>query len=148
MSTRNLEAMLNPASVAVIGASARPGRIGTTAWRNLRGGTYKGPVHAVNPKYHRLDGQSVYARIADLPQAPDLALICTPAASVPGLVAELGARGTRAVVVLSSGLDSTQRQAMLDAARPHLLRILGPGCIGLLAPHIGLNASKIGRAHV
>jgi acetyltransferase len=141
VSTRNLEAMLNPASVAVIGASARPGRMGTTAWRNLRSGIYKGPVHAVNPKYHRLDGQSVYAHIVDLPQAPDLALICTPAASVPGVVAELGARGTRAVVVLSTGLDSTQRQAMLDAAKPHLLRILGPGCIGLLAPHIGLNAS-------
>ncbi|MGL6111207.1 MAG: acetate--CoA ligase family protein, partial [Rubrivivax sp.] len=145
MSTRNLEALLNPASVAVIGASARPGRMGTTVWRNLRSGSYKGQVHAVNPKYRRLDGQSVYAHIGDLPQAPDLALICTPAASVPGVVAELGALGTRAVVVLSSGLDATQRQAMLDAARPHLLRILGPGCIGLLAPHIGLNAST---AHI
>ncbi|MGL6109489.1 MAG: GNAT family N-acetyltransferase [Rubrivivax sp.] len=141
MSTRNLEGLLNPASVALIGASARVDSLGTTAWRNLRAGQYKGPVYAVNPKHRRLDGQGVYARIADLPQAPDLAVICTPAPTVASVVAELGARGTRAAVVLSPGLDAAQCQAMLDAARPHLLRILGPGCIGLLAPHIGLNAS-------
>jgi acetyltransferase len=141
MSTRNLEALLNPGSVAVIGASARPGSLGAVVWRNLLAGQFKGPIYAVNPKHRRLDGQSVYPRIADLPQAPELAVICTPAPSVPGVVAELGARGTRAAVVMSAGLDAVQRQAMLDAAKPHLLRVLGPGSIGLLAPHIGLNAS-------
>jgi acetyltransferase len=141
VSTRNLEFLLNPAAVAVVGASARADSVGATVWRNLRAGSFKGAVYAVNPKYRRLDGQTVYARVADLPQTADLALICTPAASVPGLVAELGAAGTRAVVVLSAGLDAAQRQAMLDAARPHLLRVLGPNCIGLLAPPIGLNAS-------
>ncbi len=141
MSTRNLEALLNPSSVALIGASARPESVGATAWRNLRAGQFRGPVYAVNPKYRRLDGQSVYARIVDLPQAPDLAVICTPAATVAAVVAELGARGARAAVVLSAGLDPGQRQAMLDASKPYLLRILGPGCIGTLAPHIGLNAS-------
>ena len=70
-----------------------------------------------------------------------LAVICTPAAVVPGLIAELGALGTRAAIVLSAGLDSAQRKAMLDAARPYLLRILGPNCIGMLSPHKGLNAS-------
>jgi acetyltransferase len=141
MSTRNLYALLNPASLAVIGASARPGSVGATVWRNLRAGPFKGAVYAVNPKHRRLDGQIVFASAAKLPQAPDLALICSPAHTVPAIVAELGARGTHAAVVLSGGLDAAQRQAMLDAARPHLLRVLGPGCIGLLAPHIGLNAS-------
>lgn len=141
MSTRHLEALLQPASVVVVGASARPGSLGATAWRNLRAGPFKGAVFAVNPKYRRLDGQSVHERVATLPAPADLALICTPAPTVPALVAELGAHGTRAVIVLSSGLDAEQRQAMLDAARPHLLRVLGPGSIGLLSPQLGLNAS-------
>ena len=144
MSTRNLDALLDPASVVVVGASARPGRMGTTAWRNLRAGPFKGAVFAVNPKYRRLDGQSVCGRVADLPAPADLALVCTPPATVPALLAELGARGTRAAIVLSAGFDAAQHQAMLDAARPHLLRVLGPGCIGLLSPHLGLNA---GIAH-
>ena len=91
MSTRNLEALLHPASVVVIGASARPDSVGATVWRNLRAGQFKGAVYAVNPKHRRLDGQSVYARIADLPAGPPTwRVICTPAASVPGVVAELG----------------------------------------------------------
>ena len=141
MSTRNLDALLNPGSVVVVGASARPDSIGATAWRNLRAGPFRGPVYAVNPKHRRLDGQSVYARIDQLPAPADLGLVCTPAATVPGIVAELGRCGTRAAIVLSTGLDAAQREALLDAARPHGLRVLGDGSIGMLSPHIGLNAS-------
>ncbi|MFN4005359.1 MAG: GNAT family N-acetyltransferase [Hylemonella sp.] len=140
MSIRNLDSLLAPSSVAVIGASQRPHSVGATVWRNLRQG-YAGAVYAVNPKYTTLDGQPVHARVQDLPAAPDLAVICTPPATVPALIADLAARGTRAAVVLTAGLDAAQKQAMLDAARPALLRILGPNCIGLLAPHRGLNAS-------
>ena len=140
MSIRNLDFLLTPASVAVFGASDRPASVGGTVWRNLRQG-FGGAVYAVNPKHSLLDGQPVYANVQALPQAPDLAVICTPPASVPGLIAQLAARGTRAAVVLTAGLDAAQKQAMLDAARPRLLRILGPNCIGLLAPHLGLNAS-------
>lgn len=141
MSIRNLDSLFDAASVAVIGASPRPGRVGSTVWRNLRDGGFRGPLMAVNPKYRELDGVPVAASVAELPQAPELAVVCTPPATVPGVVAELGARGTRAAIVLSAGLDAAQKQAMLDAARPHLLRVLGPNCIGLIAPHIGLNAS-------
>ncbi len=140
MSIRNLDFLLTPASVAVFGASDRPASVGGTVWRNLRQG-FGGAVYAVNPKHSLLDGQPVYANVQALPQAPDLAVICTPPASVPGLITQLAARGTRAAVVLTAGLDAAQKQAMLDAARPRLLRILGPNCIGLLAPHLGLNAS-------
>ena len=69
--------------MVVVGASARPDSMGATVWRNLRAGQFKGPVYAVNPKHRRLDGQSVYARIADLPQTPDLAVVCTPAPACP-----------------------------------------------------------------
>jgi acetyltransferase len=141
MSIRNLDPMFDPASVAVFGASARPTSVGATVWKNLRNGAFKGPVYAVNPKHRELDGQPVFARAADLPTVPDLAVICTPPAAVPGIITELGMLGTRAAVVLTAGLSAAQKMAMLAAARPHLLRILGPNCIGLLAPHIGLNAS-------
>ncbi len=141
MSIRNLDHLLEPSSVAVFGASSRTGSVGATVWRNLRAGGFTGPVYPVNPKGGDLNGQPVYTSAADLPTVPDLAVICTPAAVVPGLIAELGERGTRAAVVLTAGLDATQRKAMLDAARPTLMRILGPNCIGMLSPHLGLNAS-------
>ena len=141
MSIRHLHFMFEPASVAVIGASSRPGSVGATVWHNLREGGFAGPRWAVNPKHREIDGERAFARVADLPAAPDLAVICTPPASVAGLIAELGARGTRAAVVLTAGLSREQKQAMLDAAKVHLLRILGPNGLGLLSPAIGLNAS-------
>ncbi|WP_372525118.1 bifunctional acetate--CoA ligase family protein/GNAT family N-acetyltransferase [Piscinibacter sp.] len=141
MSIRNLDSLFDPASVVLIGASARPGSVGATVWRNLRADGFTGQVFAVNLKRGELDGQPVMAHVADLPVVPDLAVICTPPASVPGLIAELAAFGTRAAVVLTAGLDAAQKQAMLDAARPKLLRVLGPNCIGLLSPHMRLNAS-------
>ncbi|MBC8056942.1 MAG: bifunctional acetate--CoA ligase family protein/GNAT family N-acetyltransferase, partial [Rhizobiales bacterium] len=141
MSIRNLDHLFAPSSVAVFGASARPSSVGATVWNNVRKGSFGGPVYAVNPKHRELGGEQVYARAADLPTVPDLAIVCTPPATVAGLIEQLGVLGTRAAVVLTAGLSPTQKAAMLAAARPHLLRILGPNCIGLLAPHIGLNAS-------
>ena len=141
MSIRNLDSLFSPASVAIFGASNRPASVGGTVWRNMRGGRFSGPVYAVNPKYRELDGQPVYAGVADLPEVPELAVICTPGPTVVPLIAQLGARGTRAAVVLTAGLDARQKQDMLDAARPWLLRILGPNCIGLMIPGAGLNAS-------
>ncbi|MDO8447846.1 MAG: bifunctional acetate--CoA ligase family protein/GNAT family N-acetyltransferase [Rhodoferax sp.] len=141
MSIRNLDSLFDPESIAVFGASLRPGSVGATVWHNLTSGTYQGRLFAVNPKYRELAGHPVVAHAADLPAVPALAVICTPAATVPGLIKELAKLGTRAAVVLSAGMTAAQKQSMLDAARPHLLRILGPNCIGLLAPHKGLNAS-------
>lgn len=141
MSIRHLDSLFDPASVAVFGASLREASVGGTVWRNLRSGGFAGPLWPVNPRHDALAGVPCFADVAALPQAPELAVICTPPASVPGLIAALAERGTRAAVVLTAGFDAAQKQAMLDASRPHLLRILGPNCLGLLAPHIGLNAS-------
>ena len=141
MTIRHLDRLLEPASVAVIGASDRDGSVGATVWKNLRSGAFHGPVHAVNSRHRTVGGEAAYASVDELPGAPDLALICTPPATVPGLVAALGRKGTRAVVVMTAGLDALQKQAVLDAARPFVLRVLGPNCLGLLTPHIGLNAS-------
>lgn len=141
MTIRHLDRLLSPTSVAVFGASHRAGSVGSTVWRNLRAGSFAGPAYAVNPKHTSLDGVPVFAKAAHLPAAPDLALLCTPADTITQLVAELGAIGTRAVIVMTAGLSAAQKQSALDAGRPYLMRILGPNCIGLLSPHIGLNAS-------
>lgn len=140
MSIRHLDTLFAPASVAVFGASERAASVGGTVWRNLSG-AFQGRLYAVNPKHASVGGAKAWRDVASLPEAPDLAVICTPAATVPGLIAQLGERGTRAAVVVTAGLDKATKQAMLDAARPHTLRILGPNCIGMLVPHRGLNAS-------
>ncbi|CAN7716212.1 MULTISPECIES: bifunctional acetate--CoA ligase family protein/GNAT family N-acetyltransferase [unclassified Variovorax] len=141
MTIRHLDRLLSPNSVAVFGASNRQGSVGATVWRNLRAGHFAGPIYAVNPKHAVLDGAPVFAKAAHLPGAPDLALLCTPAHTVAQLIAELGALGTRAAIIVTAGLSAAQKQAALDAAKPYLMRLLGPNCIGLLSPHIGLNAS-------
>ena len=147
MSSRNLEYLLAPHSVALIGASDRPGSVGATVMRNLMSGGFDGPVWPVNARHSKVAGLPAYASVAELPVCPELAVICTPAATVPSLIAQLGERGTRAAIVITAGLDApapgggTLIQAALAAARPHTLRILGPNCLGLLQPRIGLNAS-------
>jgi len=148
MSIRNLDHLFQPHSVAVVGASTTPHSVGATLMRNLIAGGFKGTVYPVNPKYADVAGVRAYHTIEALPQAPDLAVICTPPATVPELIAQLGTRGTKAAIVLTAGLGAakdaqgrTLMQAMLDAAKPYLLRILGPNCVGLLVPGIGLNAS-------
>ncbi|HWX51079.1 MAG TPA: bifunctional acetate--CoA ligase family protein/GNAT family N-acetyltransferase [Roseomonas sp.] len=147
MSVRNLEHLLKPTSVALIGASTQSGSVGAVVARNLFRSGYSGPVMPVNPRHQAVEGVLAYPDVASLPLTPDLALIATPPPTVPGLVAELGARGTKAAVVITAGLNqataggASLRQKMLEAARPHLLRILGPNCLGVMVPGIGLNGS-------
>ena len=148
MSIRNLKHLFEPASVALIGASSRPQSLGATVLQNLLAGGFSGPIMPVNPKYENLSGLKVYPSVSRLPSPPDLAIICTPPATVPGIIGDLGKLGTKAAIVLTAGLSATRdmrgrsiRDLMLAAAKPHLLRILGPNCVGLLVPGIGLNAS-------
>ena len=147
MTIRNLDAFFAPRSVALIGASERPHSVGATVLHNLLAGGFAGPVMPVNPRHRELGGVAVYPGVAALPTVADLAIVCTPAPTVPGIVAELAAHGTRAVVVITSGLGArrddgtTLKDAMLAAAAPSLLRVLGPNCVGLLVPAMGLNAS-------
>jgi len=148
MTVRNLNYLFRPASVAVIGASDRPQSLGATVMRNLLAGGYAGALFPVNPKHVSIAGMHAVPDVGSLDQAPDLAVICTPPQTIPGIIRQLGAKGGKAAVVLTAGLSAitdadgrTLTQAMLDAAKPHLLRILGPNCVGLLVPTIGLNAS-------
>lgn len=138
MTARNLDKLFRPSSVAVIGASNRPDSVGQVIMRNMLDAGFQGPIMPVNPGQVSVAGVIAHADVDSLPVVPDLAVICTPPATVPGLIDALGRRGTKAAVVITAGVDVG---AMLRAAQPHLLRILGHNCVGLLVPGIGLNAS-------
>src|SRR5690606_29351982 len=148
VTVRNLDALFRPRSIAVVGAGTRPGSVGAVLARNLLSAGFGGPIMPVHPRERAINGVYAYRDVASLPETPDLAVLVTPPPSIPGLVAELGQRGTRAAVIITAGFGeggneegSRLRQATLDAARPHLLRIVGPNCLGVLVPGSGLNAS-------
>lgn len=141
MTTRNLDALFAPRALVLLGASAQPGSVGNVVARNLLGGGFAGHVMFVNPRATEVLGHACHASVSDLPSTPDLAFIATPPHTVPGLVAELGAMGCRAAVVITAGFGAVEKKAMLDAARPYLMRILGPNCLGFLSPVSGINGS-------
>jgi acetyltransferase len=147
MSIRNLDRLFNPGSVALIGATDRTGAVGAVVMRNLRRAGFRGELMLVSPNHRMLGDMPVYPDVASLPQTPELAIIATPPRTVPALIADLGARGTTAAVVITAGFGElgeagrALQQALLDAARPHLMRIVGPNCVGIMVPAIGLDAS-------
>ena len=147
MSIRNLDKLFAPGSVALIGATPRPGSVGAVVARNLRRAGFAGELMLVNPHHDTIDGLTVHSNVASLPQPPDLAVIVTPPQTVPCLVRELAERGTRAAVIITAGFGElgepgcALQQAALDAAKPHLLRIVGPNCVGVMVPRIGLDAT-------
>ena len=104
MSIRNLDRLFRPASVAIVGATDRPHTVGAALMHSVTQAGFRGPIYPVNPRGGTLHGLPVYPDIASLPAAPDLAVIATPPDSVPPLIAELGARGSRAAVVLTAGV--------------------------------------------
>lgn len=141
MTIRNLEKLFHPSSVVLVGASPRVGSVGYWTTRNLLDAGFAGNIFFVNPRHSEIDGHPCHRSISDLPVEPDLGVIATPAKTVPGIIAELGSRGAKAAVCITGGLGADLKQEMLDAAKPHCLRVLGPNCIGLQVPGHGLNAS-------
>ena len=148
MTIRNLDRVLAPRCVAVIGASSRARAVGHLVAENMRGARFSGTLLLVNPRETEIGGLPVYPDIASLPMDPDLAVIATPPDTVPALIADLAKRHCAGAVVITAGFGEggtevgmQRRQAMLDAARPSLLRIIGPNCLGLVVPGAGVNAS-------
>ncbi len=148
MSVLNLETLLQPRTVALFGADRAPRSIGRVLAENLFKGGFEGPVMPVHAAESAVQGVLAYRTVADLPITADLAVIALPLPEIPPLLAELGARGTRAAVIVSHDSIAAEtaevaalEQAMLTAARPHGLRVVGPACLGLMVPSQGLNAS-------
>ena len=147
MSLRGFDAFFSPHSIALIGPSEREGSVGRAVAANLFGAGFDGPILPVHPRLESLHGVPVHRDVASLPLAPDLAVIATPAATVPQIVRQLADRGARAAVILSAGFRERGpygvglERAMLEAAQPRGMRIMGPNCIGFMAPARGINAS-------
>jgi acetyltransferase len=152
MSIRNLDVLFKPRSIALIGASKARASMGAVLAHNLFNSGFTGPIMPVNPKHRAIEGVLTYPDAEALPEVPDLVVIATPPDTVPGLIAEFAARGTRAAVVITAGFGEggdaaggDLRRAMLEAAGRYTLRIVGPNCIGVMVPSVGLNA---GFAHI
>ncbi|TDS88811.1 acetyltransferase [Rahnella sp. BIGb0236] len=139
MSQRGLEALLRPESIAVIGASNKPGRAGYLMMRNLLDSGFNGPVLPVTPAYRAVCGVLTWRDVASLPMSPDLAILCTHADRNLALLEQLGERGCKTVIVLSS--QPQQFADLKTCAQRFSMRLLGPNSLGILAPWQKLNAS-------
>ncbi len=141
----SLRRVLTPASVAVIGASRRPGSVGRAILRNITDGGFPGPVYAVNPGAAELDGVPCVPSAAALPEQVDLAVIAVPAAAVPGVAEDCGRCGVKALAVTASGLDGAARAKLLGICRRHGMRLVGPASFGVVNTAISLDATFAAR---
>ena len=142
-----LDAIFAPRSVAVIGATEKPGTVGRAILWNLITSPFGGSVFPVNPNRPHVLGIKSYAGIKDVPEAVDLALVITPAEPVPGVIRDCAERGVRAAIVISAGFKETgpagvelERKVLYEARRGRM-RVVGPTCFGVMAPPRGLNAT-------
>jgi acyl-CoA synthetase (NDP forming) len=137
--TANLDAVFNPRSVAVVGASNDPMKWGGTILASLLSGGYPGPVYRVNPHGGEIFGAQAYRSIEELPEGPDLVLVAVPAPAVKGVVESCGRRGSRAVVVISSGFSeldeagAAMERELAETARAHGIALIGPNCMGVMS---------------
>jgi acetyltransferase len=144
MSTYRLDKLFAPRSIAVVGASPRPGSLGLTFLRNLIAGGFEGELFPVNPHHIEVEGRPCFASLSGLSETPDLIIVAVPPERVLGVIEEAGSVGVSAAIVATAGMGygagSLGDQVRL-AARAHGLRIVGPNCIGVLAPRAKMNAS-------
>jgi acetyltransferase len=142
-----LDVFFEPESVALIGATENPGSVGRTVLWNLISTPFGGTVYPVNPKRPSVLGIRAYPSIAAVPEKVDLAVVVTPAKTIPGIIRECVDAGVRAAVVISAGFKETgpqgleyERQLVAEAKRGNM-RIIGPNCLGVMSPRTGLNAT-------
>lgn len=147
MQPDRLRQLFKPQSVALFGASAVSGALGTVILDNLKSADFQGPITLVNPKYEEIDGQPCFPRLSDSGQEAELAVIVAPAKVVPSIITDCGESGVGAAIVISAGFSEAGSRGaaleteMLRRARRYGIRILGPNCLGVIRSDIGLNAT-------
>lgn len=148
---KQLEKILNPSAMAIIGASTQQGTVGYGIMRNMLDAGYKGILYPVNLRHQAVLGVPAYSNISAVPVTVDLAVICTPAPTVPGIVEECGQAGVGGLVIISGGFAETgpqgaaMQEAIRQSARKYQMRIIGPNCLGFINPHLGINACFAAR---
>ena len=145
-----LEVFFKPRSVAVVGASDRAGSVGRTVLWNLLSNPFGGTVYPVNSKRNNVLGVRAYANLAALPEKVDLAVVVTPAPTVPGVMRECAAAGVRGVIIISAGFKeigpegAKLEREVMTIAREARIRVIGPNCLGVMNPCTRLNATFAG----
>ena len=148
MSTYRLDRLFAPKSAALVGGNPREKSLGRIVLRNMREGGFAGPIHLVNPDFAEIDGVRAVPTLADLPAPPDIAIVATPPAAVPTVIAQAAEAGCAAAVIITTGLGhgpDSLAEATARAARAKGLRLVGPNCIGLMLPAAKLNATFASR---
>ena len=145
--TNHFNKIFQPKTVAAIGASDKIGSVGHALMQNLLAGSFKGEIYPVNLKHQQVQGKKAYSHVKEIPQKIDLAIIATPAKTVLKLVKECGLAGIKGMIIISAGFNEMGAKgkaafkAILTTARKFNIRIIGPNCLGIINPTIGLNAS-------
>lgn len=151
MVTLNLDRIFNPKSVAIIGASDTEGSVGCAIVKNLTRLGYAGTVYFVNNRKPEILGKKTYSSVTTIPEPVDLAMIATPAKTVPDMVEECGKAGVKGAIIVSAGFKETGpagkelEEKILENARKYNIRIVGPNCIGIIRPRINLNATFVDK---
>ncbi len=147
MSQHYLSSLFTPQSVAVFGASDRPNSVGQIVFQNMLESGFKGKLFAVNPKHETVQDQPAYSNIRDIDEHVELAVITTPAHTVPGIIEQCGEAGVKAAIIISAGFREVGEsglkleRAVVENARRYGMRFIGPNCLGVMRPSIGLNAT-------
>jgi len=149
VSAQGIEAIFTPASVAVVGASNRPGSVGRAVFKNILDSDYAGIIYPVNPKAKSICGVRAYPALGDIPDDLDLAVLIVPAAQTPAVAREAAAKGVKALIIISAGFRETGpaglaiEEELTAVCLEHGMRLVGPNCLGVINtdPATGLNAS-------
>ncbi|OJW49780.1 MAG: GNAT family N-acetyltransferase [Candidatus Accumulibacter sp. 66-26] len=142
-----LTSLFEPKSVAVIGASDRENSVGNILFKNILDSGYKGRLYPINPKHETVQGVEAYKSIEEIGARVELAVIATRPQTVPAIVEQCGRSGVKNVIVVTSGFaeaghsGAALERKMLEIARSYNVRVLGPNCLGIIRPELGLNAT-------
>ncbi len=147
MGPHHLDRLFSPRSIAVFGASEKPEGVGTRVFRNLIQAGFKGDLYPINPQHDEVQGHRCYKSITDIESSIDLAVIAAPAKNSVSIIRQCGEHGVSAAVVLSAGFRETGpagarlEQNLLETAQHYNIRLVGPNCLGLMRPSVGLDAT-------
>ncbi len=145
MNTHYLTSLFTPKTIALFGASDRENSVGGVVFRNLLSAGYEGRIYAINPKHETVQGEKAYATLADVGEAVDLAVVATPASTIPAIVEACGEHGIKMMLILSAGFRETGEEGrkledrVTQLVERHGIRMMGPNCLGLMRPDINLN---------
>jgi acetyltransferase len=145
MNSHYLATLFTPGSVALFGASDRPDSVGGVVFKNLLSSSFEGPIYAINPKRETVQGVKAWPSLDAIGENVELAVVATPASSIPGIIEACGEHGIRMMLILSAGFRETGAEGLrlenrvIEQARRYNIRLMGPNCLGIIRPDIGLN---------